>query len=620
MMRSLTLKLALAFLIVSIIGAALAAVLARWSTFTEFGSLVLDQAQSEFVADAATYYQANGSWAGVMGHFPPRGLAPSSQPPPGRDRLGQPPAGPPPPSADADNIRTQTPSFAFALVDQDGYVVVPGGPYRVGDYVPAEELPRGVGVEVDGQVVGKVLTAGEPPELTPPEELFLTRINQALLYAALGATLIALPLGLLLARTLTRPLRELTAASRSMAQGDLEQSVTVRSHDELGELALAFNQMSAELARANQARRQMTADIAHDLRTPLTVIKGYAEALRDEDLPPTTATFDTIYREAEHLSHLIEDLRTLSLVDAGELALNCRLASPRDLLERTTAAYLPQARGLGIALHVDAAPDLPPVHIDPERLAQVLGNLVGNALRHTPEGGRITLAARQHAGSIHLTVQDTGTGIAPPTCRMSSTGSIAAMLPAKPTRANPGWGWRLPNRWSRPRVVRSPSPARGARALRLLSPCQASLTQPQIDWIDKKEPARKTYMSGPAYSSFPARFSTLAKATSVALFAALFHHKGRLAALRAEISAGEQRKFLRLVFPFGQPGQRFGAGQPDVLGQHLGHRVGQAHHSLRTKAGRAPTADAAHLADDVLGSFKSTQRRRQAQNQADEAA
>jgi signal transduction histidine kinase len=234
-----------------------------------------------------------------------------------------------------------------------------------------------------------------------------------LLYAALGATLIALPLGLLLARTLTRPLRELTAASRAMAQGDLEQSVTVRSQDELGELALAFNQMSAELARANQARRQMTADIAHDLRTPLTVIKGYAEALRDEDLPPTTATFDTIYWEAEHLSHLIEDLRTLSLVDAGELTLNCRPASPRDLLERTAAAYLPQARGLGIALHVDPAPGLPPVHVDPERLAQVLGNLVGNALRHTPGGGRITLAAGQLAGSIHLIVQDTGTGIAP---------------------------------------------------------------------------------------------------------------------------------------------------------------------------------------------------------------
>lgn len=412
MIRSLTLKLALAFLVVSIIGAALAAILARWSTFTEFGSLVLDQAQSEFVAEAATYYQATGSWAGVMGYFPPRGLAPSSQPPPGGEHPGQLPPVPPPVDGNRTGMQPP-PSFAFALVDQNGYVVVPAGPYRVGDYVSADELARGVGVEVDGQVVGTVLTTGEPPELTPREELFLTRINWALLYAALGATLIALLLGLLLARTLTHPLHELTAASRSMSQGDLEQRVTVRSRDELGELAAAFNQMSAELARANQARRQMTADIAHDLRTPLTVIKGYAEALRDEDLPPTFATFETIFQEAEHLSHLIDDLRTLSLADAGELTLNFQAVTPRDLLDRAAAAHRAQAEQLGITLQVDAVPDLPPVWGDPERLAQVLGNLVSNAMRYTPQGGRITFSARQHADGIHIMVQDTGTGIAP---------------------------------------------------------------------------------------------------------------------------------------------------------------------------------------------------------------
>jgi signal transduction histidine kinase len=225
--------------------------------------------------------------------------------------------------------------------------------------------------------------------------------------------MIALLLGLLLARTLTRPLRELTAATQALAQGDLEQEVTVRSQDELGELAVAFNQMSAELARAVQVRRQMTADIAHDLRTPLTVIKGYAEALRDGDLSSTTATFETIYQEAEHLSHLIEDLRTLSLVDAGELALNRQAVSPKDLLERTAAAHLVQARRSGVTLHVDASVSLPSIHIDPDRLAQVLGNLVGNALRYTPEGGQITLAARQHGDGVRLTIQDTGAGIAP---------------------------------------------------------------------------------------------------------------------------------------------------------------------------------------------------------------
>jgi signal transduction histidine kinase len=305
------------------------------------------------------------------------------------------------------------PSFAFVLVDQDGYVVVPAGSYQKGDTVSLDELEQGIMVRVEGHVVGTVLTTGEAPELNSREELFLTRINWALFYAAVGATLIALALGLFLARTLTRPLRELTAASRAMAQGDWEQQVTVRSKDELGELASAFNRMSAELVRANQARRQMTADIAHDLRTPLTVIKGYAEALRDGDLSPAPATFGTIYQEAEHLSRLVEDLRTLSLVDEGRLTLNRGAVSPRALLERTVAAYLTQAQHAGVTLDVDAAPDLPSVYVDSERLAQVLGNLVGNALRYTPEGGHITLAARRQADTVQLLVQDTGVGIAP---------------------------------------------------------------------------------------------------------------------------------------------------------------------------------------------------------------
>jgi two-component system sensor histidine kinase BaeS len=291
--------------------------------------------------------------------------------------------------------------------------VVPAGSYEMGDIVSSGELAQGTEVEVDGQVVGTVLTTGVSPELTPREELFLTRINRALLYAALGATAIALVLGLVLARTLTRPLRELTAASRAVACGELGQQVAVRSKDELGELAAAFNRMSAELARANQARRQMTADIAHDLRTPLTVIKGYAEGLRDGDLAPAAATFETVYQEAEHLSRLIDDLRTLSLADAGKLALTSRELAPRVLLERAASAHLPQAQRLGINLDVHAAADLPLLHVDPERMAQVLGNLVGNALRYTPEGGAITLAAERRGDAVHLLVRDTGTGIHP---------------------------------------------------------------------------------------------------------------------------------------------------------------------------------------------------------------
>jgi two-component system sensor histidine kinase BaeS len=225
--------------------------------------------------------------------------------------------------------------------------------------------------------------------------------------------LIALILGILLARTLTRPVNELTSATRAMARGDLEQQVPVRSQDELGELAISFNQMSSDLARANQSRRQMTADIAHDLRTPLTVIGGYAESMRDGVLKPTPERFDAIHTEVQHLQRLVEDLRTLSQADAKELSLNREPVAPAVLLERMAQSYRPLAAKQEISLKTKTEPGLPDLLADPDRLAQVFGNLISNSLRHTPQGGEIVLFAHGEDKDIVLGVQDSGSGIAP---------------------------------------------------------------------------------------------------------------------------------------------------------------------------------------------------------------
>jgi len=389
-MRSLALKLTLAFLLVSLTVVALVAVFAGRSTATEFDRYVWEQARRKFIADVSAYYQINRSWRGVAEHLRRQRLA--LQPDPS-DRTSLPPP--------------------FLLVDQNGHVVAPVEPYRIGDRVSDAELRQGIPVKIEGQVVGIVIPKGKPPARDPGEEQYLARTNQAVLIAALVATGMALVLGIFLARTFTRPLRELTTATRSMAKGELEQQVPVRTQDELGELAASFNQMSADLARANELRRQMTADIAHDLRTPLSVIKGYTEALHDGVLQPTSETFQIIHQEAEQLSRLVEDLRTLSLADAGELTLTRQLVHPRELLERTAAAHLPHAQQLEIALQVTAKANVPAVNVDPERMAQVLGNLVSNALRHTPAGGQIPLAAVQRGNNVLLTVQDNGVGIAP---------------------------------------------------------------------------------------------------------------------------------------------------------------------------------------------------------------
>lgn len=302
-----------------------------------------------------------------------------------------------------------------SLLDDDGRVIFSSIPaYTVGDK-PANtgNDTNRVPVEVDGAVVGYLLFGGRFGSgnfRDPPEVNFLARLNRAVILGSVVASLLALILGVILAGTISRPVRELTAATSAVAGGDLGHQVPVRTQDEIGELAQSFNKMSADLAHSNQLRRQMTADIAHDLRTPLSVILGYSEALADGKLPGTAETYDAMHRQAQHLSRLIEDLRTLSLADAGQLSLVLRPVEPRGLLEHTALAYLPAAEARGIQLTLEDA-DTPPIIVDPDRILQVLGNVVSNAIRHTPEGGQISLSAVAENDRVILRIRDSGPGI-----------------------------------------------------------------------------------------------------------------------------------------------------------------------------------------------------------------
>lgn len=388
-MRSITLKLTLAFLAVGLIGALLVAVFVGQRAGRAYDQFVADRVRDAQIASLARYYAANGSWAGVE-----RVLERDPNGPPGPgDR------GPPLP----------------VLLDADGRVVIGNGRYPSGSVVLPATRDRAAPIEVDGVVVGWILPnmSFRRPGPDAPEAAFFARIRQAIIWSAGGAAALALLLGVVLARTLTQPLRELTTATQAIAKGALGRQVAVRSRDELGALAASFNQMSADLAHASALRRQMTADIAHDLRTPLSVILGYTEALRDGKLPPDQEMFETVHTEAQHLQRLVDDLRTLSLADAGELPLTRQTLAPQQLLERAAAAYRAQALERNIALEVEATLRLPAIEVDPERMAQVLGNLISNALRYTPSGGRITLTATGRDSTVMLQVRDSGMGIAP---------------------------------------------------------------------------------------------------------------------------------------------------------------------------------------------------------------
>jgi signal transduction histidine kinase len=183
--------------------------------------------------------------------------------------------------------------------------------------------------------------------------------------------------------------------------------------DEVGQLAHAFNHMTASLQRTEQARRQLVADVAHELRTPLTVIDGTVQAMQDGVLPVDEANLATIHEEVAALSHLVTDLRDLSLGDVGEFPIRPELMDVGALVERVAGAFAAEAAARGVALQADVAPALPQLRADPERLQQCLRNLVVNALQHTPPGGRIIARAAPVAGGVEIAVSDSGSGIAP---------------------------------------------------------------------------------------------------------------------------------------------------------------------------------------------------------------
>jgi signal transduction histidine kinase len=170
--------------------------------------------------------------------------------------------------------------------------------------------------------------------------------------------------------------------------------------------------MSSELSRSVNTRKQMTADIAHELRTPLSLILGHAEAVHDGVLPPSRENFEIIREEAERLEHLVNDLRILSLADAGELSINPQTVEPDRLLQEIAAIYQYQTQRKNITLDLDIASPLSNIEVDPGRMTQVLTNILDNALHHTPEGGRIVLSAKDaNDHQVELAIQDSGSGL-----------------------------------------------------------------------------------------------------------------------------------------------------------------------------------------------------------------
>lgn len=240
---------------------------------------------------------------------------------------------------------------------------------------------------------------------------FRASFNEALMYAASAAAVVAVAFSLYLSRSVVAPVRLMSIAAQRIADGRYDERVSVHGEDELARLAARFNQMAEKLDQVESMRRRLIGDVSHELRTPLTAIKGSMEGLIDGILPATPETYQQIHAEADRLNRLVDDLQELSRVEARAYELDLR---PLDVaaLVQTVAKRLAlqfETKRVSLELRLDA--NLPRILADEDRAVQVLTNLTGNALQYTPENGTVTVSAHRKDNEIEISLHDTGIGI-----------------------------------------------------------------------------------------------------------------------------------------------------------------------------------------------------------------
>jgi two-component system OmpR family sensor kinase len=245
------------------------------------------------------------------------------------------------------------------------------------------------------------------------EQRFLDRVEQMLFVATALAVGLIVVVGALLNRRLNAPLQRLADAARAVAAGDLDQQVEAGGSIEVAQVGQAFNEMTAALQEAETLRQNMVADVAHELRTPLSVLQGNLWAILNDAYPLEKAEISRLYDETRLLSRLVEDLRELALADAGELYLELRPTDVAQVIRDTVDTLALAAEVQEVSLTAQLPDDLAPAQADPDRVAQVLRNLLVNALRHTPSGGSVTVSASSKVKSLEIAIADTGEGIAP---------------------------------------------------------------------------------------------------------------------------------------------------------------------------------------------------------------
>ncbi len=390
MRNSLFLRLMGAFAIVILAGILVVTIIANQATTREFQSYTMPGESARLAGYAeglAQYYQARGGWNGVSTALQ---------------------------SISGSMMGGHMGMGTLWLADENGVVVASADNSRVGEKFSPGERDAAQPVVVNGKTVGLLLSIMPMMSAVTDAagQAFLDRVNSSLVLAALAAGVIALALGFILFRQITAPLNALAVASDQIAAGDLAARAPVHGNDEIARVSRSFNAMADNLAQSETARRNMLADIAHELRNPIGVISSHLEAMMDGIFPADMENLASLHDETLLLSRLVGDLRELALADAGQLTLTRMPTDLRALIEHVAAAFQTQAAEQSILLTTNLMA-VPVISLDAQRIEQVLRNLISNALRHTPNGGRVTVSLAYENHFARVIVRDTGEGIAP---------------------------------------------------------------------------------------------------------------------------------------------------------------------------------------------------------------
>lgn len=255
------------------------------------------------------------------------------------------------------------------------------------------------------------MMGGNMGMMTNLTESFTQTVNEVLLVAASLAFVTAVLVSTFVTRRIVKPVQEMKAASQRIANGRYDERVQAVGEDELAELGRSFNRMAHELAQTEERRRQLIGDVAHELRTPLSSIKGVMEGLQDGVLRPEPETFASVEQEVNRLQRLVRDLEELSKAEAGQIQLEKERVNPAELVETAVSRLYQQFTDKQVALKADISPDLPVITVDPARIIQVLLNLLGNALQYTPPEGQVAVRLSADSGGVEISIQDTGIGL-----------------------------------------------------------------------------------------------------------------------------------------------------------------------------------------------------------------